>query len=529
MDVKKIAWASLLLLIILYLGLFWFSRYVPTQDGPSHLENAILLRDLCLPGDSGAEQYYRLNVRTGSNLLAYAAVAAFATLLPPVAAERLFFSLYVVGFAAAVYGFARAAGARTPTPALAALPYALAFPFHMGFFDFCLAVAIVFAAWAYFWRRRDRLRVRDLLILNSAAVITYLAHVGPAVMLVTGLLLLNAWLAFSERSRRPANLKKRLVFAAALLPGYALPIFFITTYPRTVLSRLPWRDLFASLVTGSSFRVFSSSQLYLGVASLGVVAAAVALRAISLWRDKKTLCDAGTGPLLLAVGTLALYFLAPDAGAGGSIISARLLIIPWPLFLVWAGDDFGRAGRWAMLLAASTFALTFWIDTLCHYRTFNRELRDFCSGAGCVEEGSTVAYLYFSGWQYRVAVFAGASSYYALSRDVVNFNNYEADLSKFPVNFDYPGFRPYPWDLWPPEKYRVRKFARAVDYVVTWELPAEAPVAKKLWGFYEVVHAQGRLVLFKVKDKYRAPPREGGDRRRGGSRADGAGPREGAV
>jgi hypothetical protein len=218
------------------------------------------------------------------------------------------------------------------------------------------------------------------------------------------------------------------------------------------------------------------------------------------------LFDAHGGLLILALGTLALYFLAPDAGAAGSILSPRLLIIPWPLLFVWAGDDFGRVGRWALLVAATAFALAFWADTLTHYRKLNRELRDFCSGVERVEEGSKVAYLYFSGWQYRIAVFAGAGSYYALDRDVVNFNNYEADLSKFPVNFAYTGFRPRPEDLWPPGEYRVRKFAPAVDYVITWGLPEKAPVAKKLWRYYEPVHARGGLVLFKVKDKYRAAP-----------------------
>jgi hypothetical protein len=506
MDLKKASWTAFLLIVVLYLSLFWFNEYVPTQDGPSHLENAVLLRDLCLPGDDGAEQYYYLNVRTGSNLLGYATVGAFATVLPPIPAERLFFSLYVVAFVAAVHAFARAAGARTPIPAVAALPYAFTFPFHMGFFNYCLGLAIMFAGWAYFWWRRDDLRVRDVVLLNAAAVLAYLAHVVPAVVFVTGLLLLNAWLAVTERAWRRGTLKARLAVAAALLPGYALPIFFATTYPPTILNRLPCRDLISLLFTGSSFRFFSSSQLYLGLASLAVVAAAVALRALSLKRAKRPVFDARGGLLLLALGTLVLYFLAPDAGGAGSILSPRLLIIPWPLLFVWAGDDFGRLGRWTLLVAATAFALAFWVDTLTHYRKFNRELRDFCSGVPYVEEGSKVAYLYFSGWQYRIAVFAGASSYYALGRDVVNFNNYEADLSKFPVNFAYAGFRPRPEDLWPPEEYRVRKFAPAVDYVITWELPEDTPVARKLWRYYEPVHARGRLALFKVKDACRESP-----------------------
>ncbi len=509
MDIRKTAWVAFLLLIVLNLGLFWFNQFVPTQDGPCHLENALRLRDLCLPGETGVEQYYRLNWTTGTNLLYHITVAAFATVLPPLAAERLFLSIYLVGFAAATYGLSRSAGYRTPLAALAVLPYALTFPFHMGFFNYCVGLVIAYAAWAYFWRRRDNPRVRDFVILNAAGILAYLAHVVPAVILLAGFFALNTWLTISDRPGGRKTLKKRLAAFAALLPACVLPGYYITTYHSTWRHWAPWRDLALSLVTGSSFRFYSAKQLYLGLASLGIVLAAVAFHFVARKRDKQFWLAPHNGFLLLALGTLALYFLTPDAGNGFSVVSGRLLILPWPLFLIWAGDDLTRAGRWVILAAATTFGLAVWGDTLYHYRKFNRELRDFCSGIEHVEDGSKIAYLYFSGWQYRIGVFAGTSSYYALDRDVLDFNNYEGYQKTFPVNFDYPGFRPQREDLWPPEKYRVRKFAPAVDYVITWELPVRQPVAKKLRKYYKRVHSQSRLRVFEVKKKYRKPPAEG--------------------
>ena len=43
---------------VLYVALVWTGRYVPTQDGPSHLANAAALRDVLLPGDQGLEAAY---------------------------------------------------------------------------------------------------------------------------------------------------------------------------------------------------------------------------------------------------------------------------------------------------------------------------------------------------------------------------------------------------------------------------------------------------------------------------------------
>jgi len=503
MKPNHAAWGSLLLLILLNLGLFWFSRFVPTQDGPCHLENALHLRDLCLPGCDGTERCYRFNPGTGSNLLYSVTVAAFAAAFPPYAAERLFLSLYLVCFAAAAYAFARAAGARTAIPAVAALPYALAFPFHMGFFNYCAGLVVAFAAWAYFWRRRDALRGRDALVLNAAALLAYVTHVAAAFVLVAGVLALNAWLAAGELSQRRPTLKKRLAVCAMMLPACALPVYFLICRPASAPVRLPWGQLGRLLITGSSFRFFGAGQLYLGIASLVIVLGAVVLRVVRSAREPGRPLSPRNGILALALGALALYFLAPDATGSYAVLSARLLVIPGLVLLVWAGDDFGRAGRWVMLVAATAFGLAFWADTLCHYRKFNRDLADLCSGAAHVEEGATLAYLYFSGWQYRIAVFAGGASHYAIQAGAVNFNNYEGDQPAFPVNFDYAGMRPLPPDLKPCADYRVRKFAPAVDYVVTWELPERKPIARKLWRHYDGVHCRGRSCVFRVKEEYR--------------------------
>ena len=45
----------------------------------------------------------------------------------------------------------------------------------------------------------------------------------------------------------------------------------------------------------------------------------------------------------------------------------------------------------------------------------------------------------------------------------------------------------------------------AVDYVVTWDLPAREPIAKKLWRHYDGVHSRGKACVFRVKDEYQNP------------------------
>lgn len=506
LNAKTTAGLLFILMIVLNLGLLWLNHYIPTQDGPCHLENALHLRDKYLCDGTGCERFYRLKCRTGSNLLYHATVAAFAAFLPPFLAERLFLSLYIAGFAGATYALARSAGARTAIPAIAALPYALGFPYHMGFFNYCVGLALAYATWAYFWRRRDNLRGRGFIILNAAAVFAYLTHVGAAVILVAGVFVLNAWLAATEKARGPAARKKRLAAFAGLLPGWILPVYFLVITPP---AKYAWTSISVtvlSFLAGASFRFFSPGQLYLGIASWAVLLLAIVLRVASRGAGVRPWRQSRNGLLVLALGTVALYFLAPDTGHGFGVLTGRLMVIPGVIFFMWAGDNFSRASRWVMLIAATAFALAFWADTLVRYRHFNRQLRDLCSGVEAVEEGSRMCYLNFSGCQYHIAVFASAGSYYALGRDVMNFNNSEGDQPTFPVRFDYPASRPMASDLRPFRNYRVKKFARVVDYVVTWGLPDGEPIAKKLHWIYRPVYARGRVQVFRVRDKYRGPP-----------------------
>ena len=127
---------------VLYVALVWTGRYVPTQDGPSHLANAAALRDVLLPGDQGLEAAYS------------AAVIVEMLGLP-------------------------------------ALPFAVALPFHMGFFNYCAGVVVMLAALAYFWPRRDRLRVREAVVLNLLAAAAYFCHLLPALLLLGAVYFLN--------------------------------------------------------------------------------------------------------------------------------------------------------------------------------------------------------------------------------------------------------------------------------------------------------------------------------------------------
>ena len=224
-----------------YLALIWVHRYIPTQDGPSHLANAQMLKDLLIAGKTPGEEHFYVVKRPFPNWGYYVLVGALTAVLKPIAAEKVFLSLYICGFAAAVYRLARATArpAAAAAAAIAALPFALSVPYHMGFFNYVAGVVIYFVALGYLWGRRDRVGWREMGVLNALAVSAYFFHLVPALLLVGSCHLLFFFTAGGWGRRIQAHV--------GLLPAWSFPLYYLVSRWGAGRTWLPRSDLLKSL------------------------------------------------------------------------------------------------------------------------------------------------------------------------------------------------------------------------------------------------------------------------------------------
>src|SRR2546430_9228132 len=87
----------------------WFTEYLPTGDGPSHLYGAWLLRRLAFRTDNGAiSRFYHVDWSPVPNWAANAVMAAAMSIASPLAAEKFFFSVVIVVFLLGAWTFAGA-------------------------------------------------------------------------------------------------------------------------------------------------------------------------------------------------------------------------------------------------------------------------------------------------------------------------------------------------------------------------------------------------------------------------------------
>src|ERR1051325_10961691 len=88
-----------LALALLQLVPIWSVHYLPTTDGPSHLYNAWVMRDLVGGHRGPIAETFEIDWRPHPNWIETAALALLMTVLPPLVAEKLLVSAIVLLFA----------------------------------------------------------------------------------------------------------------------------------------------------------------------------------------------------------------------------------------------------------------------------------------------------------------------------------------------------------------------------------------------------------------------------------------------
>src|SRR2546430_13845966 len=83
---------------VLSLTPLWSVQYIPTIDGPSHVYNAWVLRDLIGGGGGVIAQWFSIDWRPHPNWMASAVIALLMTIVPALIAEKLFVSAIVLLF-----------------------------------------------------------------------------------------------------------------------------------------------------------------------------------------------------------------------------------------------------------------------------------------------------------------------------------------------------------------------------------------------------------------------------------------------
>lgn len=455
-NLARTRWSYLLLLLLTAGCLIplWTLEYIPTQDGPSHLYNVHVLRQLLSHTSVVTLQtYFRINPIITPNIMGTGMLLLLTMLFPLLIAEKILVTIIALLLPITLLYVIRAFDRRQWVFALTGVLFALHNLLLLGFYNFSLGTSLALFTLGFWLRHRKSLSWRNVLLFVALTGLTYLGHIAPFVFLLIALVCVTGQdllLALSNKERplfRPALIAN----AVALTPAFGLGLHYVLTHVGSetihISPALIWR-IFAeysilATYTDRHIPIVHIFQALMGIALIITVVQRIQHRQ---WRSERD------SMLWLSIILLVAFFVFPWWQNNGGWINNRFFLFFILSLSCWCAiaptppsSQPSRSDAIQHLLAAG-FLLIIVARTLLlaqEWTTLQPELGEFARLSTLIKPHTTVTYdrdsaTYSTGLQtntVNIAPFRHAACYAALGQDVVYTDNYEAKFDYFPVRW----------------------------------------------------------------------------------------------
>ncbi len=420
--------ASLFLLFVLaQVAFVWWLPWLPTQDGPCHIYNLAILKDLRNGGGVWGqwfEQHLTVTPNLGFHLVAY----PLLSLLSPESAERAFITIYIVLFSVSIPLSLKLLKLRYFPWSFLVVPIIWSYSLAMGFYSFIIALPILIISMALTIRLRASGLFTRFIIITAASAILFVCHIIPfacfALFILISLLVEKGG---SWGNRFLAGIMLLTPSAGAL--GWHLAVSDSKRIEAPgFLERFP--TLATDILTCSTF-FLSPIQAVSGSAIAILLYTLIRERPVSDYTDYVSKLFGS-----YAVAITLLTLLAPPSLGGGGFLNPRLptilLMTLIPLFA--AGHD-----RYPVRLKSAVIpvVITMLACNCAAFLKMSSLVGEFMAAARLPMKAGTVVmpYRVYGVPGSRVDVLAHAISHYALRERLINAGNYQMQFSYFPVRY----------------------------------------------------------------------------------------------
>jgi len=526
-----------IVLFVVHLLPIWIFKFIPTQDGISHIYNAYVLKDYHKHENYKLREVFKLNLKLFPNWTSHALMALLMCVVPPIVCEKMLLSLCIVLLPLSLFYFLNAVDRGKMLFGLVGFIYAYNYMLHMGFYNFALSMPMFFFTLGYWWKHKDEMNPANIVVLYVLLLLTYFCHYQSYLQLVLSLSFFAffsyCYSAFVEVwGRRKGlqdgegignlktfvgKLKPFLLFLGFMLPAYFIMFSYYLSNTRGYgrnYRGLEWlKEYFFDMKSLVSFR---DDHILIGRILLGVLAVVFLLvifyRVWEAYKFRRTVTsndinsDAmgerlwtkiinGKEQFLLMAGILTIiFFKSPwSLSSGGGWINDRVHIYIFLILLPFFSVNFHKYIRYA--IAGITIVLSLWHlgYNLHTYYYLDKDIAEMTSSAGMLKEHTTFTGRpgewggpsdYLGELEY-VAPFLHVPSYLCLKNGVAYLPDYEAEHKYFPINF------------------KEEEYSGKADYVLVWR--TEYDEIEELEDDYVLVHSGKYNKLYRLK---RAKPDE---------------------
>jgi hypothetical protein len=411
-----------ILLIISLIPLLLQGHFI-TLDGPAHLYNSRLIREL-LAGNSLVQSFFSWNPIPEPNWSGHFLMALFGSFLSAEVTMKLIIALILVTTAT---GFRRLFIQMAPESAWCSwliFPWLYHFPLMMGFLNYSIGLAL-FPWIISIWQQSETgFSATRNLLLFVMLTFSYFSHL---------MLFAITFLAMGMTLLYRNNYIKRAGWLALIsAPFIAAGFMFIlnrgTTGMHGSYNRLSTDELLLNFASVRPLIIFHmDNERPTGIA-YGIFLAFLLI--IAFLRPDKEKFFRNTGLFTLVM--IGLYFLFPDDFAAGGIISVRIAQLAF-IGILWMVACARLSPGMQKIAAAGSVIFSVLFYSLHHetHCTLSADATNYASAASSIPEGSVVLPLNYSeNWLHsNFPGLAGAE------RNLIVLDNYEADMLYFPLHW----------------------------------------------------------------------------------------------
>lgn len=331
--------------LVLTIAPLFLLRYTASLDGPKHLTASNIIGRLWL-GDPLFTNLFTLNPIYTGNTLGIWILALLNLVLPAAMAEKIYLIIYMVAFAT---GFRYLFRSFHPAPgffSLLAFPFIHTSLFQMGYYNFSLAIALLFFTFGYWLRHSAELNKKQAFTLSVLLLLTYLAHIFVFFVLlfaivITAMVELFENYKLLKRDYGRAFLKKVGFTFLAVVPSLILSGFYlrdIMLFQQSSSLRTSDADKLHDLIhfrmlvgfdPNVELPLYHALFIFMMVSSMFVFVH----RIIRTIRFREQFYYASDRFLILFFFLTAFYFWLPDGTDAAGSVGVRFVVL---LTIVWA-------------------------------------------------------------------------------------------------------------------------------------------------------------------------------------------------
>ncbi len=491
-------YAGYLLLLLLFIPVL-SNKYFPSEDGPVHVDNAQAYLNYDNPATPVFKEYYVKNSNPEPNTFIYLMLSSFQKVLSPAASEKVLIILYIVLMFFSFGYLLKSVGSENRFLIFIFFPFIMNYMIHLGFYNFCYSLALYFFTLGYWIRHYKELRWSHVIILSLLPVVIFFFHPVSLIMYFIASGTMAAGMAVqgimarhdstqSKRSQALAGLYYSLRYVITLLPAIVLFLFFLKRqgvsvpyYPdlMQIKGRIPDLVTLASLYSFTAWELVLSTILSILIAILVIVKLSGRIR-------NKGKYDATDLLFVVASIYVIIYFLSPDAFAGGSLLIIRLLLFPFFILILWVSDySYNPFMRRFITIAGIIITAAYTGIYTYKYHEVNRQIDEYVTCIQQIDSNSVV--LNISGSQRarypdgslmtdKVAPFWNIGSRINYYKPVVDLSNYMAWTGYGILDYR-PGYNPatllhgdagHYWIGYEDIEGYHSKSKGQIDYVILW-------------------------------------------------------------